>query len=221
MNHKQLLALFLCFVIVLSSKIVATHNSKEVVAVKSIASNVDEISIENIYEEKDGYKIDVFYPVTKYDFVNSKVNDVVDEAVKEARNTKKNLKISFETYNNEELTTIKLLVYKDSQIKHDHEKVYTISYNDDEIIPFDKLINQDKIGTIKEYVKNYLKNNEKYKEWYAENIVESKIDNLKELNYIITNNSIILLFNPNELLPNVAGIIQIEIPFEILQINID
>ena len=64
MNHKQLLALFLCFVMILSSKIVSIEENK-VVSVKNVSNNIDKYTIENIKDETDEYSIKIFYPMTK------------------------------------------------------------------------------------------------------------------------------------------------------------
>ena len=66
MNHKQLLALFLCFVMILSSRIVSIENDK-VVSVKNVNNNLDKYTIESIIEANDNSKINIFYPVTKYE----------------------------------------------------------------------------------------------------------------------------------------------------------
>ena len=59
MNHKQLLALFLCFVMILSSKIVSIEENK-VVSVKNVSNNIDKYTIENIKDETDEYSIKIF-----------------------------------------------------------------------------------------------------------------------------------------------------------------
>ena len=51
MNHKQLLALFLSLVIILSPTIVSIENEK-VVDVKSVNNDIDEMAIESIIKNQ-------------------------------------------------------------------------------------------------------------------------------------------------------------------------
>ena len=60
MNHKQLLALFLSLVIILSPTIISIENEK-VVDVKAVNNNIDEITIESIIEKmtRRGHDLDM------------------------------------------------------------------------------------------------------------------------------------------------------------------
>jgi hypothetical protein len=59
MNHKQLLALFLSSVIVLSPTIVSIENDK-VVDVKSVNNDIDEMAIESIIKKNEEVDINVY-----------------------------------------------------------------------------------------------------------------------------------------------------------------
>ena len=111
MKHKQLLALFLCFIMIFSSKIVSQQND-ETVEVKNVVSSIDEFLIENISEEDDIQKINIFYPVTKFDNVNNIINEKIQSYRGEFNSTnyitdKKELTISFDTFNYNEYTSFK------------------------------------------------------------------------------------------------------------------
>ena len=54
MNHKRLLALLLCLVIIASSKIVTINT--DTVQVKDVVNNTEEYKIENISEEDNNKK---------------------------------------------------------------------------------------------------------------------------------------------------------------------
>ena len=71
MNHKRLLALLLCLVIIASSKIVTINT--DTVEVKDVINNSEEYKIENISIEDDNKKINIFYPVTEYQNVNNTI----------------------------------------------------------------------------------------------------------------------------------------------------
>ena len=101
MNHKRLLALLLCLVIIASSKIVTINT--DTVQVKDVVNNTEEYKIENISEEDDNKKVNIFYPVTEYENVNNVINKKIDYYREKFDNSnftadKKKLEISFEEY---------------------------------------------------------------------------------------------------------------------------
>ena len=102
MNHKQLLALFLSLVIILSPTIISIENEK-VVDVKAANNNIDEITIESIIEKNDDVDINIYYPVTKNSKVNNMIKDKIDSYITKLKETNsfdstKKLNISFETF---------------------------------------------------------------------------------------------------------------------------
>ena len=86
MNHKQLLALFLCFVILLSPVIVSIEKDK-VVNVKKVNENLDDFSIESIIREENNTKINVFYPVTKCTKANNFIQEKIDYYIQKIQET--------------------------------------------------------------------------------------------------------------------------------------
>lgn len=224
MNHKQLLALFLCFVMILSSKIVSIENNK-VVSVKDVSSNVDKYTIENIKEENDSYSINIFYPVTEYSDINNIINEKV-ESVKEAFlndgyiSDKKELTVSFEEFELKEYTSFKFNIKSNVGTVHNSEEVYTIVFKDGKEIKKDNLEIDN--GLLKEKLREYLKNNDKIKEYSNESWIEKGLEKTENLdNFVLTENSIIFIFNSNTVAPKVAGVIQIELPLEILSLNLE
>ena len=59
MNHKRLLALLLCLVIIASSKIVTINT--DTVQVKDVVNNTEEYKIEKKSEEDNNKKINILY----------------------------------------------------------------------------------------------------------------------------------------------------------------
>lgn len=226
MRHKQLLALFLCFVMIFSSKIVSSQNDN-IVKVKDVVSNVDKYIIESIVKDDEKQSVNIYYPVTEYENVNAKINEKIKEYMTNFENSnyitdKKQLTISFDTFEFKEYNSFKFNIKSNVGITHDLDEVFTIVYKKDKIILITDL--QDNIvEKLYEECKSKLKSNEKIIEfsndkWIDEGLVK---DSNTFSNYIMSDNSIVLYFNPCTVAPYAAGIIQIEIPYDNLQLCLE
>ena len=226
MRHKQLLALFLCFVMTFSSKIVSSQNDN-IVKVKDVVSNVDKYTIESIVKDDEKQSVNIYYPVTEYENVNAKINEKIKEYMTNFENSnyitdKKQLTISFDTFEFKEYNSFKFNIKSNVGITHDLDEVFTIVYKKDKIILITDL--QDNIvEKLYEECKSKLKSNEKIIEfsndkWIDEGLVK---DSNTFSNYIMSDNSIVLYFNPCTVAPYAAGIIQIEIPYDNLQLCLE
>lgn len=226
MRHKQLLALFICFVMIFSSKIVSSQNDN-VVKVKDVVSNVDKYTIESIVKDDEKQSVNIYYPVTEYENVNAKINEKIKEYMTNFENSnyitdKKQLTISFDTFEFKEYNSFKFNIKSNVGITHDLDEVFTIVYKEDKIILITDL--QDNIvEKLYEECKSKLKSNEKIIEfsndkWIDEGLVK---DSNTFSNYIMSDNSIVLYFNPCTVASYAAGIIQIEIPYDNLQLCLE
>lgn len=226
MRHKQLLALFLCFVMIFSSKIVSSQNDN-IVKVKDVVSNVDKYTIESIVKDDEKQSVNIYYPVTEYENVNAKINEKIKEYMTNFENSnyitdKKQLTISFDTFEFKEYNSFKFNIKSNVGITHDLDEVFTIVYKEDKIILITDI--QDNIvEKLYEECKSKLKSNEKIIEfsndkWIDEGLVK---DSNTFSNYIMSDNSIVLYFNPCTVAPYAAGIIQIEIPYDNLQLCLE
>lgn len=229
MNHKQLLALFLCFVMILSSRIVSIENDK-VVSVKNVNNNIDKYTIESIVEENDKYKINIFYPVTKYENVNNlimeKINKYRDEFEKsEYISNIKELSISFENFEYNQIESFKFNVKSNVGITHDVSEVFTVVYKEDQIIDIDYLnnISSEFIDELFKACRTRIKDNPKIKDYINEEWLEEGLTKDANVfsNFVFSKESIIILFNPNIVAPTVAGVIEVEIPYEVLGFTIE
>lgn len=226
MRHKQLLALFLCFVMIFSSKIVSSQNDN-VVKVKDVVSNVDKYTIESIVKDDEKQSVNIYYPVTEYENVNAKINEKIKEYMTNFENSnyitdKKQLTISFDTFEFKEYNSFKFNIKSNVGITHDLDEVFTIVYKKDKIILITDL-KDNIVEKLYEECKSKLKSNEKIIEfsndkWIDEGLVK---DSNTFSNYIISDNSIVLYFNPCTVAPYAAGIIQIEIPYDNLQLCLE
>lgn len=226
MRHKQLLALFLCFVMIFSSKIVSSQNDN-VVKVKDVVSNVDKYTIESIVKDDEKQSVNIYYPVTEYENVNAKINEKIKEYMTNFENSnyitdKKQLTISFDTFEFKEYNSFKFNIKSNVGITHDLDEVFTIVYKKDKIILITDL-KDNIVEKLYEECKSKLKSNEKIIEfsndkWIDEGLVK---DSNTFSNYIMSDNSIVLYFNPCTVAPYAAGIIQIEIPYDNLQLCLE
>ncbi|MBO5477066.1 MAG: DUF3298 domain-containing protein [Clostridia bacterium] len=228
MNHKQLLALFLCLVIIASSRIISIKN--EVITVKDVSSNLDKFKIENIKEKDEKKSINIFYPVTEYQSVNDEILKKIEvyknkfESSPYVSDVKK-LEISFSTYEYMDYISFKFNVISNTGITHDLNEVFTVVYKNDEIIDIENLMSKDNnvLNILYNECYEKLKNNElinKYsnEEWLAKGL-EKKEENYK--NFVLTPNSFVVIFNEYTVAPYVAGTFEVEIEYDKLATIVD
>ena len=226
MKHKQLLALFLCLVMIFSSKIVSSQKD-EVIQVKDVVNNVDKYTIESIVEDNDKHSINIFYPVTGFESIDAQIYNRIEEYKENFESTnyitdKKELTISFDTFEYKNYTSFKFNVKSNVGITHDLDEVFTIVYREDKIILLSDL--QDNIVDILfEKCKESLKSNEKIIEYSNDKWIDEglKKDINTFSNYIITDNYMSIYFNPGTVAPYAAGIIQVEIPYDNLNLCLE
>ena len=199
MNHKQLLALFLCFVILLSPVIVSIEKDK-VVNVKKVNENLDDFSIESIQEKIDYY------------IQKIQENSSIDG--------EKSLNISFEKYNSDNIVSIKFEVDSNVGITHKTKEYFTVSYSGDEMITIDTLIdnNPKLLDDLYDECKEQLERDEKFRKYSNEIWLSNGLKKTKNTfsNFIFSENKLIVIFNPYTVAPFVAGIFEIEISYDLI-----
>ena len=224
MNHKQLLALFLCFVILLSPVIVSIEKDK-VVNVKKVNENLDDFSIESIVREENNTKINVFYPVTKCTKANNFIQEKIDYYIQKIQENssidgEKSLNISFEKYNSDNIVSIKFEVDSNVGITHKTKEYFTVSYSGDEMITIDTLIdnNPKLLDDWYDECKEQLERDEKFRKYSNEIWLSNGLKKTKNTfsNFIFSENKLIVIFNPYTVAPFVAGIFEIEISYDLI-----
>lgn len=221
MNHKHLLALFLCFVIIISSRIAKTDNKP--IQIKEVIQNIDEYKIESIVEDNEKEKISIFYPVTNCENVNLKIRNKIEEYKKKFNETntiqsKKQLDISFDTYKYEDYISFKFNVKMNTGITHDIEEVFTLVYKKDQIIDIEYLLGKDAtiLDTLQKECLENLKDNEKIKEYSTSEWLEKGLAKQNEnySEFVLTEDFFVVIFNEYKIAPYVAGIFEVEIPYD-------
>ena len=224
MNHKQLLALFLSSVIVLSPTIISIENDK-VVDVKSVNNDIDEMAIESIIRKNEEVDINVYYPVTKCVKANGLIQEKVDYYIDKFKSTDtlsegKELNISFEKYESGSIVSFKFEVDSNIGVTHDTKEFFTVVYEGDEVITIDSLLktNPNLLDDLYVEAKQQLECNEKFKEYSNLIWLENGLKKTKNTfsNFIFSDNNIIIIFNPYTVAPFVAGAFEIEISCDLI-----
>lgn len=228
MNHKHLLALFLCLVIITSSRLISVKS--QIVKVKDVTSNVDKFKIENIKEETDEKNVNIFYPVTEFQNINEEILKKIDIYKNKFESSVfttdiKKLEISFDVYEYKEYISFKFNIKSNVGITHDLNEIFTIVYKNGEIIDIENLISKNNkiLDIFQTECSEKLKENENIKqysteEWLTKGL-EKKEENYK--NFVLTENNLVIIFNEYTVAPYVAGIIEVEIPYDKLEIFVD
>lgn len=201
MKHKILLALFLCIVIVFSATITSI-NSDEVVEVKKVTSSIDNFTIGNINEDKDNVKIDIYYPITKYENVNVEIMKKIQEYISkvkesEYKSDEKFLKISFEDFKSNENISFKFNVEYNEGLYHNTQDLFTLVYNDSGVIN-------------KEYIKEKI-TDEKLDKIKQELNTESVDLDLILKNFILNEDKVVIYVNQADISSGKYKILPIEI----------
>jgi hypothetical protein len=224
MNHKQILALFLCFVILLSPIIVSAEKEK-IVNVKKVDNSIDEFTIESIVIDDENGKINVYYPVTKCVKANGLIQEKVDYYIDKFKSTDtlsegKELNISFEKYESGSIDSFKFEVDSNVGVTHDTKEFFTVVYEGDEVITIDSLLktNPNLLDDLYVEAKQQLECNEKFKEYSNLIWLENGLKKTKNTfsNFIFSDNNIIIIFNPYTVAPFVAGVFEIEISCDLI-----
>lgn len=228
MNHKQLLALFLCLVIIASSRIIGEKN--EIVTVKDVTSNVDKFKIENIKEETQEKDVNIFYPVTEYQNVNDEILNKIEEYRNKFENSTftadiKKLEISFDEYEYKEYVSFRFNVKSNTGITHDLNEIFTIVYKNGEILDITNLVAKDNkiLETFQIECYEKLKDNECIKQYSTEQWLNKGLEKIEDnyKNFILTSKSFVIIFNEYTVAPYVAGVLEVEIPYDKLETIVD
>lgn len=207
----------------------------------SVAINQDEYVMQKKEEETDYYTISVYYPLTKYKIVNSKINEVITQYVNtlkssiddQAKNLitesgyKYFLDIRFNTYNYLDYITYVSHISTFTGGAHPNSYYYTITYNKDkmELVTIDNLIKKNKslLVDLSEYTYNSLTNNQKIKDIGALDMVKDgtkpTIENFKNL--ALTSDGIIIFFENYQVAPYVAGEFAVTVPYDKINLNLN
>lgn len=206
----------------------------------SVAVNQDDYVMQKIEEETDYYTISVYYPLTKYKIVNSKIDEIIKsytEILKgsiddNAKNIVKEsgykyfLDIRFNTYNYLNYVTYVLHISTFTGGAHPNSYYYTITYDKDkmQIVTLESLVknNNSLLANLSEYTYNNLINNQKIKDIGGLDMVKDgtqpTIQNFE--NFALTSDGMLIFFENYQVAPYVAGEFAVNVPYDKLNLKL-
>lgn len=224
MTKKYILALLIFFILIIATYFVGNNIIYDTTNVKDVYNNIESIdscTMEQINEKNDRYNINIFYPVTKYDNLNTKIVELINSNIdmfkdyvgKSAELTDKiftlDIKFNISSYN--EYISIEFDVFYDFGGAHPNTYTYTINYNTNEekIITIDELMkkNDGLLNKLHDYFSEKLKEDAKLKEYYNEEMFNEGLKPVKENfeNFVFTKEGFVFIFNRYQIAPYVAG----------------
>lgn len=232
MNKRYIIPLFIFFIVVIL--IWFTMGKYNVEQVREVYENNNEVTMQKINEDEQNYKINIYYPKTKYKLLNKEIDENIAKIYEEFKSNVINLDLDQPyieiTYNVNEVSindnniisiifNVKSLIDK----THPNDDFYTINYNitTNKIISIDDLILKNKSILEKFSSKSYetLKDNEKIKEYVSDDSLKNSLDNNK-ITYSIfafDKQGVVIYFNTYNLAPFAAGNFSVLIPYPELE----
>lgn len=156
MKKNYILALFLCFVLIIVTYFIAQNPSDTFVNVKDVMSN-DSCKVSEINKEEKKYVVKAYMPVTGVDILDDKVssiyNKIIDDFIKETEslellgNDKKfTLTVNFNGYEYNDYLSFLITYSCDFGGVHPDSSIKTVNYNkkSKEFVTIDTLLKNNK-----------------------------------------------------------------------------
>lgn len=228
MKKRYIIPLFIFFVIF--AIIWFTMKKYNIEQVKEVYENNNDIIMKEIKEEEGNYKINIYYPKTKYKVLNNEIEENIYKIYEEFKSSAININLENPyieiTYNINEVNiknnNIISIVFNIKSLidrTHPNDDFYTINYNitTGKIITIDDLIlkNNDILNIFSSVSYETLKDNEKIKQYINETNLKNSFDNNKITYQIFAfdKQGIIIYFNTYSLAPFAAGNFSVSIPY--------
>jgi len=164
------------------------YNTENVAQVKQVFNVADlkaNCEIKEIKESSDKCDIKVYYPETKYQDLNERIEGKINtyivnfkneiENLSANENNKYQLQITFSSYEHEDYISYVFEIFEDFLGAHPNTTIWTVSYNikDNKTVDINDLISKNKeiLNILSEYTQSELKKEEKIQE----NMVEEML----------------------------------------------
>ena len=193
--------------------------------------------IQNISEEENGYKVDIYYPYTLDDNLNSYISTKLELYIKdikfaasrydeEVAKGKYVLKIFFNvTKSSDDYISFIFFVNQDIKYLHPNEYIFVINYDKKN----KKIIMQEDIEkmfpnlyyNLSKYTYNELLKNEEIKNMGALDMLKAgtHADKYNFMDIAFKKDSLLVLFEKYQVAPYVLGAFEVEVPIEYLLNN--
>lgn len=223
----------------LNAQVVEVSNINVENIAKDMKSSVnkDEYVIQKIEESNDKYEISVYYPLTKYDKLNSSIKYFIDNYINEFKGifqnsdvnnikTKYFLNIEFNMYKYARYVSYVFYISEYTGGAHPNSYFYTINFdkNENKIITIDDLDKQNKslIVDLSNYTYNYLLKDQSIKDIGALDMLKSGTSPLKEnfKNFAFSDKGLMIFFSRYQVAPYVAGEFVVSVPYDNLDIKL-
>ncbi len=185
----------------------------------------------NILEKKETnerYRIQAFYPATKYDDLNYEIELVINQYIEDFKSQIINLdtekiydfNLTFECYQTKQFISFVFNITEDFGCLHPENYIYTINFNEKncKILLLEDLIykNENLLEFLSEYCYNDIINRDGIKNSNIENYVKSGTNAVMEnfRLFSINDENITVYFNEYQVVPYYLGIQQVKIPLE-------
>lgn len=225
---NYILALFLCFVIIVATYFVAMDTN--LVNIKEVSSE-SICKVSEISEEEEKYIIKADIPSTGINDVDKKIdevyNQITDEFKKEALSLdlledgkKFCININFNNYEYENYISFLISYSCDFGGAHPDTNITTINYDKEEktIVNIDTLVskNKDILEIFSKYSYENLKNEIPEDETALKNSTSSNKENFQ--NFVFSKNGVILFFPNYSIAPYYLGDFEITVPYDKLKL---
>lgn len=226
MSKKYIYMLFIFLFFIVSTSIFS-FNYFRLEQVKKVYNSNDlkcKYTISNIKEEKENYKILVYYPVTQNKELNNSILENINIYIENFKNNLINdsntLTIKFNSIENDKYTSFVFDVIINNNKTHDTKYVFTCNYDNEKSKIFtieDLLVNSnDSLNKISNAIFNNLVEQENIKNNVNEEVLRKYLDLNKEKYecFYFSKNSIIFCFNIDTIAPKSIGIIYASISYK-------
>ncbi len=232
MTKKYVLAIIIFCCFAFSTLIMKFNNQIMPVEVKEVFNNktVGQTSVKEIKRNEQYYKVEIYYPETKYknlnEYVLSKVNKELEEFLKELNEISKfldgkkcNLNITFNQYEYKSYISFAFEVVVDLCGAHPNSYYFTVNYDIDnqKVIQLDDIVKNNKhfLNYLSKESYLILKEEESLKKYSDEENIKKGLKPIKSNfeNIIFDKDKLVLFINPYQVGPYVAGSFEVRIPY--------
>ncbi|MEG1705285.1 MAG: RsiV family protein [Clostridia bacterium] len=205
-------------------------NKVKSINVMSVAMNNENYVVQKYNEKYINSNIEIYYPVTKYNSLNTYINnfikDVVNSFKQDVQDDRKyRLLGNFDVFKYNNYISFSFHIMEDFMGAHPNTVIYTINYDikNDKIINIDLLIemNNNILNILSKYSFESLSKNQKIKKYKLEDFLKEGTKPNKEnfKNFVLTKEGIKILFERYQVAPYAYGEFSVTIPYDKLNLT--
>ncbi len=232
MTKKYILAITLFVVFALSTLMFKYSKQVVPIQVKEVFNNQvkNDVTLKQIQKEEKNYKMNLFYPQTKYNKLNeyilNKFNKEQEDFFKQVKEIENfldgkqcTLDITFSQYEYKSYISFAFEIVEYLQTPHPNSYFFTVIYDTsaNKVIDIEDIANKNSDILIKLSNESYniLKNNKNIKEYSTDENLKEGLKPIKSNfeNIVLDKDKLIVFVNPYQVAPYVAGNFEVKIPY--------